>query len=131
MTLWQGESKRKNTGGRKVRARKKRRFELGSDFLPTIVGDSSIRRGCKGRGSGKKSRLSAAGFANVLNPKTKECKRVKILSVRDNPSDKHFVQRNIVTKGATVQTEIGLARITSRPGQDGVVNAVLIEGGKE
>ena len=26
-----------------------------------------------------------------------------------------------------VQTEIGIARITSRPGQDAVVNAVMVE----
>ena len=35
--------------------------------------------------------------------------------------------RNIITRGATILTEIGLARVTSKPGQDGVVNAVLIE----
>ena len=31
-----------------------------------------------------------------------------------------------MTKGTIVQTEAGSARITSRPGQDGVVNAILI-----
>jgi small subunit ribosomal protein S8e len=35
-----------------------------------------------------------------------------------------------MTRGAVVQTEIGLAKITSRPGQDGVVNAVLVTSEK-
>jgi len=33
----------------------------------------------------------------------------------------------LLTKGALIETEIGLARVTSRPGQDGVVNAVRVE----
>jgi small subunit ribosomal protein S8e len=32
-----------------------------------------------------------------------------------------------VTKGAIIQTEIGKARVTSRPGQSGAINAVLID----
>ncbi|MCI4362340.1 MAG: 30S ribosomal protein S8e, partial [Thermoplasmata archaeon] len=38
----------------------------------------------------------------------------------------NYVQRNIVTKGAILETELGLVRVRSRPGQDGVVNAVRI-----
>jgi small subunit ribosomal protein S8e len=34
---------------------------------------------------------------------------------------------NVITKGAIIETEKGLAKVVSRPGQDGVVNAVLIE----
>jgi len=45
----------------------------------------------------------------------------------DNESNKHYIRRNILSRGGIVSTEIGNARITSRPGQDGVVNAVLIK----
>jgi SSU ribosomal protein S8E len=45
--------------------------------------------------------------------------------VRQNPANPHYVQRNIMGKGSIVQTELGEAVITSRPGQDGVVNAIL------
>ncbi|MFA7072263.1 MAG: 30S ribosomal protein S8e, partial [Methanoculleus sp.] len=31
-----------------------------------------------------------------------------------------------LTRGAIIRTDIGRARIVSRPGQDGVVNAVLL-----
>jgi small subunit ribosomal protein S8e len=37
------------------------------------------------------------------------------------------VRRNIVTKGAIIETDAGQARVVSRPGQDGQVNAVLLE----
>jgi small subunit ribosomal protein S8e len=45
----------------------------------------------------------------------------------ENPANPHYVRRNIITKGAVIKTELGNAKVTSRPGQDGVVNAALIE----
>ena len=50
--------------------------------------------------------------------------------MKENTSNPHYVTRNIMTRGAVVQTEIGLAKITSRPGQDGVINAVLVTAEK-
>ena len=38
----------------------------------------------------------------------------------------HYMRRNILTKGAIIKTELGDARITNRPGQDGVINAILL-----
>jgi small subunit ribosomal protein S8e len=35
---------------------------------------------------------------------------------------------NIITMGAVIETEIGNARVVSRPGQHGTINAVLIKG---
>ena len=63
-----------------------------------------------------------------MDPRTSTTKRVKIVTVKESPSNPHFVTRNIITRGATIQTEAGLAKVTSSPGQDGVVNAVLLEG---
>ncbi|MEA1999387.1 MAG: 30S ribosomal protein S8e, partial [Euryarchaeota archaeon] len=37
-----------------------------------------------------------------------------------------FARRNITTKGAVIETELGDAVVTNRPGQDGIVNAKLI-----
>jgi len=54
-------------------------------------------------------------------------KQAKIISVEENPADSHFVRRNIITKGALIQTDLGKAVVTSRPGQTGVINAKLIE----
>ena len=54
----------------------------------------------------------------------------KIVTVKENSSNPHFVTRNIITRGAVILTDAGLAKVQSRPGQDGVVNAVLLEAPK-
>ena len=71
--------------------------------------------------------LLSTDTANVINPRTGRAQKVKILTVMENPADPHFVRRNVLTKGAIIDTELGKARISSRPGQSGVVNAVLLE----
>ena len=126
MALWQGTSRRKPTGGRLVRSRGKRRFEIGSEKQFTKVGAQSLKY-YRTFGGNSKVRMLAAEYANVVDKKTNTVKKVKIIQVRTNPADPNYVQRNIVNKGATIQTEIGDALVTSRPGQDGAVNAVLIQ----
>lgn len=101
-------------------------MDRGREFLETRIGKRNVKAK-KSRGGNEKLKLLSVEKINVSDPKTKKVKRVKILSVEKNPSNPHFVRRNIVTKGAIVKTEIGSAKVTSRPGQDGIVNAVLIE----
>jgi small subunit ribosomal protein S8e len=74
-----------------------------------------------------KIRMLAAEFANVLDKKTNKVTKVKILGVKINPADPNYVQRSLINRGATIRTDLGDAVITSRPGQDGAVNAVLVE----
>jgi small subunit ribosomal protein S8e len=50
-----------------------------------------------------------------------------IMSVVENESDPNYVRRNILVKGAIIETDKGRVRITSRPGKDGVINGVLVE----
>ena len=64
--------------------------------------------------------------ANVLDPEKNTAKKVEILDVLDNTANRDFVRRKIITKGAVIETELGQARVTSRPGQHGVINAVLL-----
>ena len=125
MVLWQGGSSKKITGGRLKRYRKKRKHELGREQGETIVGEREVRT-IRTRGGNLKLRLLRESYANVLDPKTNSSKKVKILKVVENKANPHFARRNIITKGAIIKTEIGEARVTSRPGQDGVVNAVLL-----
>lgn len=126
MTLWQGRSKRKKTGGRLVRNRKKRKYEIGGGRLEIGIGRLKSKR-LGTRGGNFKYRLMTAQEANVLDPDTKKSKTVKILKVVENPANPHYVRRNIITKGAVIETEAGKARVTSRPGQDGAVDAVLLK----
>jgi len=89
------------------------------------LGAQSLRQ-YRSLGGNVKVGMLAAEFANVVDQKTKTVKKVKILNVKANPADPNYIQRNIMNKGATIETELGNAVITSRPGQDGAVNAVLI-----
>ncbi|MEM3155906.1 MAG: 30S ribosomal protein S8e, partial [Nitrososphaerota archaeon] len=52
--------------------------------------------------------------------------RTEILGVRSNPANSDFERRGVLTRGAIIETKLGDARVTSRPGSDGVINAVLI-----
>ncbi len=122
---WQGKSIRKPTGGRLVPARGKRKYELGREPAETLIGETRIKK-IRARGGNIKLRLLRADMANVSDPLTGESKLVKIETVVENPANRHYVRRNIITKGAIIRTEIGEARVMSRPGQDGVVNAVLL-----
>ena len=124
MGFWQGTSKRKSTGGRLRIARKKRKREMGSEFIEPRIGEYR-KKVSKSRGGHDKLKIKSAEYVNVHGPEG--TKRVKLTNVVENPANIHYVRRNVLTKGAVVDTEIGKARITSRPGQDGVLNAVLVE----
>ena len=125
MALWQGKSNRKPTGGRLVRNRKKRRFEVGREPLLTNLGEESLKK-YRTLGGNSKVKMLSSAFANVVDPATKKVVRTKIVTVKTNAANPNYVQRNILNRGAIIQTEVGLAKVTSRPGQDGTVNAVLI-----
>lgn len=128
MALWHGERGRKPTGGLIKVARKKKKYELGS--LPTFTKVGKEKREKERvRGGGIKIRAFSVEFANVFDPKTKTAKKVKILDVLENKANPHFVRRGIITKGCVIKTEIGKAKVTSRPSQDGIVNAILLEEG--
>lgn len=79
----------------------------------------------KSTGANRKIKLLSIEKVNVANKG--KIKSAKILSVETNPSNPHYVRRNILTKGAIIKTDIGNVKITSRPGQDGVINGILVE----
>ena len=117
--------KRKRTGGKKAIWRKKRKYEMGSDPTKTKLGERRIRLE-RTKGGSIKIKLLADFYANVLDPKTGKCSKVRIVRVEKNPADKNYDREGIITKGTVIMTEVGKAVVTSRPGQDGIINAVLI-----
>ena len=125
MTQFQGKSHKKFTGGKRVQARSKRRYELGREPTLPRTGPAS-RSVLRVFGGNIKVAIRRAEFANLYDPKEKKMSRVKIVTVKENPANPHYVQRNIMTLGTVIETEKGLARITSRPGQVGVINAILL-----
>lgn len=121
---WQGESTRKKTGGRRRLGRKKRKHELGDEPTETTVGDSDYKTVVV-RGGDTKTRVLKADEVNVVDGG--ETRRAELEGVVENQANPNYARRDIVTKGAVVETTEGRARVVSRPGQDGVVNAELVE----
>ena len=126
MVKWQGRSLKKPSGGRIWASRNKRKREMGREFIEPKIGQTKCIR-MRTFGGGEKMNLLHTDIANVMDPKTGRAKKVKIITVVQNPADMHFVRRNIMTKGAIIDTELGKAKVTNRPGQVGTVDAVLIE----
>jgi small subunit ribosomal protein S8e len=130
MTQWHIDTGKKVTGGKIHLHRKKRRFQRGSLPLLTKLGKEKKRMDRR-RGATEKIRLAEAEFANVTDPKTHKTKKVKILDILKNEANPQYVRRSIITKGTIIKTELGEAKVVSRPAQEGVVNATIIPEKKE
>jgi len=127
MPQWHGDlHKRKKTGGKKHVFRGKRAFEMGSDPAQTIVGEKrvSVKRG---RGGRLKLAALSINVVNVTDPATGKSQKTEIRGVLKNPANVDYQRRGVITKGAVLDTPLGQAIVTSRPGQHGVVNALLIQ----
>ncbi len=129
MAIWPG-IKRKITGGRRKPHRKRRKYEMHREPTETKLGEET-RKIIRTKGGGEKVRAVKVLYANVTDKNKNVTKKVKIISVVENPSNREYSKRGIITKGTIIMTEMGKAIVTSRPGQDGVVNAILIEEKKE
>jgi len=128
MGVYQGNDLKKPTGGRKWRHQKvKRKYWMGRYPTNTRLDAREKRKKIKVRGGGYKIRLVRAHYANVVDPETRQIRKVRIVRVLETPSNPHLARANIIVKGAVIETELGKAVVTSRPGQDGVINAVLVE----
>lgn len=125
MAYSQARSKRKQTGSRYVDLRKRRKCELGNNPSLTRIGKLRllIRRVL---GAKEKRAALSAETANLYDPKSKKYQKAVIKNVVENAANRNFARRNIVTKGSIIETDKGKARVTSRPGQTGSVNAVLV-----
>lgn len=127
MSVWHGRlHKRKPTGGRKRAYRMKNKFEMGSFPTETTLGKTR-KKVSRRRGGNIKIRLQSASHANVSNPSTGKTEKTEILQVIKNPANVDYNRRGVITKGTIIETSLGTARVTSRPGQDGLVNAVLLQ----
>lgn len=124
MVQWHGRSKRKKSGGRYVFARKKRKRELARPPAETHKGTAK-KKLIRTRGGNLKVRLLRDEYVNLVG-KDGRCKKLEIEDIIDNPANKDFARRKIITRGAIIQTSDGQALVTSRPGQDGVIQAKLI-----
>ncbi|MBP72252.1 MAG: 30S ribosomal protein S8e [Euryarchaeota archaeon] len=129
MAKWHGISRRKPTGGRLKRPnryRGKRRSEVASEEQLAFVGETDSRKNYRKRAGSQTVRTLSVNQVNV-NTNDGKTVRATVKTVVGNDADPNFVRRNIVTKGAVLETDKGLVRVTSRPGMHGVVSGVLVE----
>nr|AIF06412.1 ribosomal protein s8e (RP-S8e, RPS8) [uncultured marine group II/III euryarchaeote KM3_192_B10]AIF16362.1 ribosomal protein S8e (RP-S8e, RPS8) [uncultured marine group II/III euryarchaeote KM3_74_A11]MBC8518239.1 30S ribosomal protein S8e [Euryarchaeota archaeon] len=129
MAHWHGISRRKPTGGRLKRPnryRGKRRTEIASEKQFASIGEP-VRKVYRKRSGLQTVRILTDNVVNVNDPKKGVTKKANMVTVVESPADVNYVRRNIITKGAVVDTDAGKVRLTSRPGKDGVLNGVLID----
>ena len=118
--------KHKQTGGKIRPYRSKRIFDQGRAPIETALGENKLKT-VKGRSAIEKTKIVKANTVNVTNPATGKTERLEILDVISNPAKADYNRRGVITKGTIISTEKGLAKIVSRPGQDGALNAVVQE----
>jgi small subunit ribosomal protein S8e len=115
----------KITGGRRHPLRIRRKYEI--DRYPNeAVSGAQVTITRRVRGNNKKTALKSIDFVN-LAMKNSKVKKTKILKVLENSTNNDYQRRGIITKGAILETEEGKCRVVSKPGQIGIVNAVLLK----
>jgi len=125
MARAQTRSNRKASGGRYHPARAKKKNELAGFPAMTKLAEKVKLRIKRVLGGNKKTATLTVKEINVADKKGKTSK-TEILNVIENPANPHLVRRNILTKGAIVETKLGKVKVTSRPGQESSVNGVLV-----
>lgn len=115
---------KKKTGGKYIKNRKKKLYEIIGQKIITKVGKT--KKGKKKiRGGKEKKFLLKENFVNV---KTKDkISKVEIKNVLETPSNRFLARQNILTKGAIIETELGKVKIINRPTQEVIINGILIE----
>jgi small subunit ribosomal protein S8e len=115
----------KTTGGRRHPLRIRRKYE--TDRYPNeAINGAQMTITRRVRGNNKKTALKSIDFVNLSKGDSKVTK-MKILKVLENSTNNDYQRRGIITKGAILETQEGKCRVVSRPGQAGIVNAVLIK----
>jgi small subunit ribosomal protein S8e len=114
----------KITGGRRHPLRSRRKYEMNRFPNEALLGEP-IMVTRKVRGKNIKTSLKTINFVNLAVDSN--VKKVKILKVLENATNNDYKRRGVISKGAILETTEGKCRVVSRPGQHGVVNAILVK----
>ena len=115
----------KITGGRRHPLKNRQKFQTDRYPNEALVGDQETSTR-KTRGNNRKTGLKTVSHVNLVLSDAK-IKRSKIVKVLENQTNNDYQRRGIITKGAILETEDGKCRVISRPGQCGIINAVLVK----
>lgn len=115
----------KITGGRRHPLRTRRKYEIDRYPNEALTGaQETVTRHV--RGKNRKTALKTIDFVNLSAPNSK-VKKTKIIKVLENSTNSDYQRRGVITKGAILETQEGKCKVVSRPGQHGIVNAILIK----
>lgn len=98
---------------------------MGRTPTETLMGEGKRKR-IDSRSAHKKMPALRLGMVNVTDPKTGKTSRAEIEDVENNPANMDYQRRKVITRGTVIKTSKGRAKVTSRPGQDGILNAILV-----
>ena len=127
---WLKRSRRKLSGGLIKRASSKKKRDMGRYPAETHIGSRTFKY-IRTRGGHHKYRVLRDEYANILDQSTGVSQKAKILNVLENKANREYARRRIITKGCVIDTDLGKAIVTSRPGQHGIINGVLIDKKEE
>lgn len=115
----------KITGGRRVPLRIRRKYEI--DRYPNEpINGAQVTVTRRIRGNNQKTALKSIDFVNLSTGEAK-VKKSKIIKVLENATNNDYKRRGIITKGAIIETADGKCKVVSKPGQNGIVNAILLK----
>ena len=115
----------KITGGRRHPLRTRRKYEI--DRYPNEpINGAKVTITRHVRGNNRKTALKSIDFVNLATGDAK-VKKTKIIKVIENTTNNDYKRRGIITKGAILEIQEGKCRVVSKPGQNGIVNAILLK----
>jgi small subunit ribosomal protein S8e len=98
---------------------------MGRTPTETLMGEAK-RMTIDSRSKAKKTPALRLIQVNVTDPAKNVTTRAEVQDVEKNPANMDYQRRKVITRGTIIKTSKGRAMVTSRPGQDGVLNAILI-----
>ena len=116
---------KKYTGGRLIPSRMRRKSEIDRYPHEPILGKDNKIVVRRVRGGTLKLSIKNTDFIIVNDIHNKKTIKTKIIRVLENSANKDYERRGVLSKGALVETELGIVRVVSRPGQHGSMNAIL------
>ncbi len=115
---------RKKSGGKYHHQKKRKLYEKRNQERVVSIGETKLKQ-IGIRGGKMKTLVLRTNKANILSKG--KIQKANIKNVVETPQNRFWARDNRLTKGAIIETSLGKARITNRPSQEGMVNAILIE----
>jgi small subunit ribosomal protein S8e len=118
------KSGKKISGGRYKNPKKKGKDSRNRQERITKIGEMKTKL-IRTKGGNSKLTATLLDKANVIV--NKKAKKTVIKNVLETPSNTFLARQNILVKGAIIETELGKAKITNRPRQEGQVQAIILK----